>query len=75
MCIRDRQYGVQGLGSGRMPGFGVSPNAVEDVERLRPDLAGMSEDTGMLTPEQIEAIVIYEREVIGQEGQTARSSD
>ena len=38
-------------------------------------LAGMGEDVGMLTPEQVEAIVIYEREVIGQEGQTARSSD
>lgn len=70
-----KQYGVSGLGSGRMPGFGVSPNAVEDVERLRADLAGMSEDNGMLTPEQIEAIVLYEREVIGGEGQTARSSD
>lgn len=70
-----KQYGVQGLGSGRMPGFGVSPNAIEDVQRLRPDLAGMSEDVGMLTPEQVEAIVIYEREVIGQEGQSARSSD
>ncbi|MBL8774887.1 MAG: cytochrome c [Acidimicrobiales bacterium] len=70
-----KQYGAQGLGSGRMPGFGVSPNAIEDVQRLRPDLAGMSEDVGMLTPEQVEAIVIYEREVIGQEGQSARSSD
>ena len=70
-----KQYGVQGLGSGRMPGFGVSPNAIEDVQRLRADLAGMGEDVGMLTPEQVEAIVIYEREVIGQEGQTARSSD
>ena len=70
-----KQYGLHGQGSGRMPGFGVSPNAVEDVQRLRADLAGMSEDNGMFTPEQIEAIVIYEREVIGQEGQTARSSD
>lgn len=69
-----KQYGVHGQGSGRMPGFGVSPNAIEDVQRLRADLAGMSEDNGMLTPEQIEAIVRYEREVIGTDGQT-RSSD
>ncbi len=69
-----KQYGVHGQGSGRMPGFGVSPNAIEDVQRLRADLAGMSEDNGMLTPDQIEAIVRYEREVIGTDGQT-RSSD
>ena len=45
------------------------------MQRLRPDLAGMSQDAGMLTPEQIEAIVVYEREVIGGEGQSARSTD
>ncbi len=70
-----KQYGVHGQGSGRMPGFGVSPNAVEDVQRLRADLAGMSEDNGMLTPDQVEAIVIYEREVLGRDGQSAGSSD
>ena len=69
-----KQYGVHGQGSGRMPGFGVSPNAVEDVQRLRPDLAGMSEDNGMLTPDQVEAIVIYEREVLGRDGQSTGSS-
>lgn len=72
---KGKQYGVHGQGSGRMPGFGVNPNAIEDVQRLRPDLAGDAEDTGMLTPDQIEAIVRYEREVIGREGETSRSSD
>jgi mono/diheme cytochrome c family protein len=72
---KGKQYGVHGQGSGRMPGFGVNPNAVEDVQRLRPDLAGDAEDNGMLTPEQIEAIVIYERTVVGREGTSAGSAD
>jgi len=72
---KGEQYGVHGQGSGRMPGLGINPNPLEDVARLRPDLAGDAESMGMLTPEQIEAIVIYEREVVGLEGTRARSSN
>ena len=42
----EKPYGVRGIGSGRMPGFGVDPD--------RPG-------TGMLTEAQIRAIVRYER--------------
>jgi len=48
-------YGVTGLSSGRMPGFGVNPNAVD------PLTARMSTDQVMLTEEQIAAVVAYER--------------
>jgi mono/diheme cytochrome c family protein len=42
------QYGRNGIGSGRMPGFGDNPNTVE------------TEGDGMLTPEMIAAIARYE---------------
>jgi mono/diheme cytochrome c family protein len=54
-----KQYGRQGQGSGRMPGFGVRP--------AEPGLfwinggAERPAGEGMLTQEQIEAIVEYER--------------
>jgi cytochrome c553 len=41
-------YGRNGIGSGRMPGFGDNPNTVETV------------GDGMLTPEMIAAIARYE---------------
>jgi cytochrome c553 len=46
--IEGEAYGKNGIGSGKMPGFGDNPNT-EDVE-----------DDGMMTPEMIEAIARYE---------------
>ena len=48
-------YGVSGWSSGRMGSFGTNPNAVD------PATAIMSPDQVMLTPEQIAAVVAYER--------------
>ena len=48
-------YGRNGLSSGRMGSFGVNPNAVD------PETAIMSASQVMLTPEQIAAVVEYER--------------
>jgi len=48
-------YGVRGISSGRMPGFGVNPNA-ED-----PDETRVATGQVMLTEEQIAAVVAYER--------------
>jgi len=48
-------YGTNGLSTGRMGSFGVNPNAVD------PATATMSADQVMLTPEQIAAVVRYER--------------
>ena len=48
-------YGTQGISSGKMGSFGTNPNA-ED-----PDTAIMQPTQVMLTPEQIEAVVAYER--------------
>ena len=44
----EKEYGVRGIGSGRMPGFGDRTDEDENVH-------------GELTPEQIRAIVEYER--------------
>lgn len=51
---RGKRYGVGGNGSGQMPGFGFNPNA-ELVD------ARMHTSQVMLTQEQIQAIVEYER--------------
>lgn len=48
-------YGTFGWSSGRMGSFGTNPNAVD------PATAIMSPDQVMLTPEQIAAVVAYER--------------
>lgn len=50
-----KQYGSVGLGSGRMPGFGVNANngLTGDIRKF-----GTS---GMLSPEQVWSIVTYER--------------
>ncbi len=48
-------YGVNGWSSGRMGSFGTNPNATD------PATAIMSPDQVMLTPEQIAAVVAYER--------------
>jgi mono/diheme cytochrome c family protein len=54
-------YGRSGQGSGKMPGFGLRPTEtalfwINDGEEREPT-------PGMLTQEQIEAIVAYEREL------------
>jgi mono/diheme cytochrome c family protein/cbb3-type cytochrome oxidase subunit 3 len=47
-------YGANQMGSGRMPGYGLNPNNGDTkVPQLGP--------LGMLTPEQVWAIVVYER--------------
>lgn len=50
-----KQYGSVGIGSGRMPGFGVNANngATDDVRKFGTE--------GMLSPEQVWSIVTYER--------------
>lgn len=50
-----RSYGTQGISSGKMPGFGVNPNASDTV------FAPMNADQVMFTQEQIAAVVAYER--------------
>jgi hypothetical protein len=49
-----KKYGVGGQGSGKMPGFGINPNA-----ETQP--ATMDANQVMLTQDQIAAIVAYER--------------
>ncbi|HBX77577.1 MAG TPA: hypothetical protein DEG43_08020 [Acidimicrobiaceae bacterium] len=50
-----KQYGASNIGSGRMPGFGVNANngATDDRRKFGP--------AGIYSPEQIWAIVTYER--------------
>jgi mono/diheme cytochrome c family protein len=49
-----KPYGRGGMGSGQMPGFGLNPNAEIPGSTMSPDQV-------MLTPEQIAAVVEYER--------------
>lgn len=50
-----KAYGTYGqAGDGTMPGYGLNPNAGEDGSRMSPDQV-------MYTPEQIRAVVNYER--------------
>lgn len=50
-----KAYGTYGqAGDGTMPGFGLNPNAGEDDSLMSPDQT-------MYTPEQIRAVVAYER--------------
>lgn len=59
--VAGRSYGVSGLsGAGMMPGFGENPN-VDPPVREGPPVSAMSPDQVMLTPEQIAAVVDYER--------------
>lgn len=54
-------YGVSGQSShGMMPGFGLNPNT-DPPEITGPPTPPMSSDQVMFTPEQIEAVVAYER--------------
>jgi len=52
---RGTSYGMNGQSSGRMGSFGTNPNAQD------PKTAIMNQDQVMLTPDQIEAVVAYER--------------
>ena len=65
-----KNYGMRGIGSGRMPGFGVDPNAETALDEphcnfadqnLQPRKCTTYRVGGMLSAEQIEAIVDYER--------------
>jgi mono/diheme cytochrome c family protein len=59
--VAGRSYGVSGLsGAGMMPGFGENPN-VDPPARPGPPVPAMNPDQVMLTPEQIAAVVEYER--------------
>jgi mono/diheme cytochrome c family protein len=59
--VAGRAYGRNGMSSaGMMPGFGLNPNA-EPPEVPGPIVFPMSPDQVMLTPEQIAAVVAYER--------------
>lgn len=54
-AVKGKPYGVGGqAGDGTMPGYGANPNAAEDGALLQADQV-------MFTPEQIQAIVEYER--------------
>ncbi len=59
-------YGVQGQGQGRMPGFGQSPE--EDALFYLNDGEAREPGPGMMTPEMIEAIVVYERSLVADRG-------
>jgi mono/diheme cytochrome c family protein len=59
--IRGRAYGVNGLsGAGQMPGFGFNPNAVV-TPAPGPTVFPMDPGQVMLTQDQIDAVVEYER--------------
>lgn len=49
-----KPYGVGGMGSGQMPGFGINPNAEGTNAFMQPDQV-------MYTDEQVQAVVQYER--------------
>ncbi len=59
------RYGKQGMGSGRMPGFCITPEVKLNPGNLEvgvtPKDSGLPEDGGMYTEDQVRAIVQYER--------------
>jgi mono/diheme cytochrome c family protein len=59
------RYGQNGQGTGRMPGFCITPGYKINLENgevgIEPFEAGSVEDGAMLTQEQVRAIVEYER--------------
>ena len=59
------RYGRHGQGSGRMPGFCVTPEVKLNPENgevgITPKDAGLPEDGAMMTQEQVRAVVEYER--------------
>jgi hypothetical protein len=52
-------YGRAGISSGKMGSFGENPNLI--VPTVAPLIPIMDEAQVMLTPEQIAAVVAYER--------------
>lgn len=68
VCIGSEEgvlYGRQGQGSGRMPGFCVTPEVRLNDENgevgIEPVDAGLPEDGAMLTEDQVRSVVEYER--------------
>ncbi|HEX2577122.1 MAG TPA: cytochrome c [Aquihabitans sp.] len=59
------RYGRHGQGSGRMPGFCITPEVKLNPENgevgIDPVDAGLPEDGAMFTQEQVQAVVEYER--------------
>lgn len=59
------RYGQNGQGTGRMPGFCITPENKLDPTNgevgIEPNDAGNAEDGAMLTEDQVRAIVEYER--------------
>ena len=61
-----KQYGANHQGSGRMPGFGINANetavnAVGDPRQPSADNPAKGSHEGMYTPDQVWAVVTYER--------------
>ena len=66
-----KQYGANHQGSGRMPGFGLNANeaavnAVGEPRQPSVDNPAKGERGGMYTPEEVWAIVTYERNLSAQ---------
>ncbi len=59
------QYGRHGQGTGRMPGFCITPDVKPNLENREVGIdavdAGVPEDGAMLTEDQVRAVVEYER--------------
>jgi mono/diheme cytochrome c family protein len=59
------RYGLNGQGTGRMPGFCITPGYKVSAENgevgIEPFDSGTAEDGAMLTQDQVRAIVEYER--------------
>lgn len=59
------RYGKSGMGSGRMPGFCITPETKLNPDNfevgITPKDSGLPEDGGMFTQDQVRAIVEYER--------------
>lgn len=60
-----QKYGVNGQGTGRMPGFCITPeykiNPANGEVGIDPVAAGNAEDGAMYTKDQVRAVVEYER--------------
>lgn len=78
-----KQYGANHQGSGRMPGFGINANevavnAVGDPRQPSADNPAKGDHEGMYTPNQVWAIVTYERnlsvEMANQPGSSLNAS-
>jgi len=60
-----QRYGLNGQGSGRMPGFCITPeyklNPLNGEVGIEPVDAGLAADGAMFTQEQVRAVIEYER--------------